>query len=89
MTEISVETLKEELGEYLTRVRQGERIIFTDQGRSVAALVSLDAGSEVRKAWKLVEAGAAHWQGGEPLGLRSRPKLSGSRASDVVLEDRR
>jgi prevent-host-death family protein len=89
MTEIRIETLKEELGEYLTRVRQGERIVFTDQGRSVAVLVSLDASSEVRKAWKLVETGAAHWQGGKPSGFRNRPKLSGSRASDVVLEDRR
>ena len=42
-----------------------------------------------RRAWELVQAGAASWSGGKPQGSRRRPKLAGMSASDIVLEDRR
>jgi prevent-host-death family protein len=38
MTEIAVETLKARLSEYLERAREGERILITERGRSVALL---------------------------------------------------
>ena len=89
MTEVGVETLKDQLGDYLRRARGGERIVITEQGRSVALLIPLDENASAKRAWELVEAGAAEWSGGKPAGSRRRPRTRGKSASAVVLEDRR
>jgi len=48
MTEIGVETLKTRLSEYLERVREGERILITERGRSIALLSPIEAGEMAR-----------------------------------------
>lgn len=89
MTEVGIEALKDRLSDYLSRAQQGERILITEQGRSVALLIPI-AGSEVeQRAWDLVETGAASWSGGKPEGSRQRPSPQGKSASAIVLEDRR
>ena len=89
MTEVGVETLKDQLGDYLRRARGGERIVITEHGRSVALLIPLDENASAKRAWEIVEAGAAEWSGGKPAGSRHRPRTRGKSASDIVLEDRR
>ena len=89
MTEVGVETLKERFGDYLKRARQGERIVITEHGRSVALLIPLEGDEPVRRAWELVESGAAGWSGGKPRGSSQRQRAQGKSASDIVLEDRR
>lgn len=89
MTKVGVDTLKDHLGDYLRRAQGGERIVITEQGRSVALLIPLDENSSAKRAWELVEAGAAEWGGGKPVGSRRRPRTRGKSASDIVLEDRR
>jgi prevent-host-death family protein len=44
MTEIGVETLKARLSDYLERAREGERILITERGRSIALLGPIEAG---------------------------------------------
>lgn len=90
MIEISYETLRERLDEYLERARQGERIFITERGRPATQLIPGDAESRVtQRAWELVKAGGAHWCGGKPEISRQRPRLRGGKsASDIVLEDR-
>lgn len=44
MTEIGIETLKARLSEYLERAREGERILITERGRSIALLSPIEAG---------------------------------------------
>jgi antitoxin (DNA-binding transcriptional repressor) of toxin-antitoxin stability system len=90
MIEISFETLREQLDEYLERARQGERIFITGPGGSVTQLIPGDAESRViQRAWEMVKAGGAHWAGGKPEISRQRPRLRGGKsASDIVLEDR-
>ena len=89
MTEVGIETLKEHLADYLKRAREGERIVITENGRSIALLIPLEENETVRRAWELVESGAASWRGGKPSGSRQRPRNRGKLASDMVLEDRR
>jgi prevent-host-death family protein len=89
MTEVGVETLKERLGDYLKRARQGERIVITEHGRSIALLISLEGDEPAKRAWDLVETGAAGWSGGKPKGSRQRLRARGKSASAIVLEDRR
>lgn len=42
----------------------------------------------LRRAWGLVETGAAVWNGGKPMGSSRRPRVRGRSAAAVVLEDR-
>lgn len=91
MTEVGVDTLREYLANYLQRASEGERIVITDHGRSIALLIPM-VGSEsetARRAWELVERGAARWRGSKPRGSHPRPRNRGKSASDMVLEDRR
>jgi len=89
MTEVGVETLKDQLGDYLKRARKGERIVITEHGRSVALLISLEGNTPAKRAWELVETGTANWSGGKPVGSSQRPRARGKSASAIVLEDRR
>lgn len=90
MLEVGVETLKDHLGDYLRRARGGERIVITEHGHSVALLIALEESASAKRAWELVEAGAAAWSGGKPAGASRRPRARGDKsASAIVLEDRR
>jgi prevent-host-death family protein len=89
MTEVGVETLKDQFADYLRRARGGERIVITEHGRSVALLIPIEENAAAKRARELVEAGAAEWSGGKPAGSRRRPRARGKSASDIVLEDRR
>jgi prevent-host-death family protein len=89
MTEVGVETLKDRLSEYLERAREGERILITERGRSVALLGPIEGSESTKRVWKLVESGVASWKGGKPKGSRPRPRVRGKSASAIVLEDRR
>lgn len=89
MIEAGVRNVKDHLSEYLRRVRRGERVVITDRGRPVAALVGLGDEADVEAAWNLVHQGLGEWQGGKPLGLEHAPHVEGQRAAEIVLEDRR
>jgi|tagenome__1003787_1003787.scaffolds.fasta_scaffold19049050_2 prevent-host-death family protein len=89
MREVAVATLKARLSDYLQRAQQGEQILIIEDGREIALLAPMEPSAPERRAWDLVQAGTATWSGGKPLGSRRRPKLSGTSASDIVLEDRR
>ena len=89
MTKVGVDTLKDQLDDYLKRAGEGERILITERGRSVALLIPIESSKPVHRAWDLVESGVATWSGGKPIGSRQRPRVRGMSASDIVLEDRR
>jgi prevent-host-death family protein len=89
MTEVGIEALRDHLGDFLQRAHQGERILITEEGRSVALLIPLEGTAAEARAWDLVESGVATWSGGKPSGSRQRPKVRGLSASAAVLEDRR
>jgi prevent-host-death family protein len=89
MTEVGIEDLKGRLDDYLKRARTGERILITEDGHSVALLVPVEGRESVKRAWGLVDAGAASWSGGKPTGSLHRPRSRGGNASAIVLEDRR
>jgi len=88
MTEVGIETLKERLSDYLKLAQEGERVLITDQGRSIAVLSPIEESEAERRAWELVETGVASWSGGKPQGSRQKPKTRGKSASEIVLEDR-
>lgn len=82
---VGLKTLKENLGAYVARAREGERIVITDRGEEVAELVPLSP--ERRSLLALVADGRAEWSGGKPRlgpGVRNR----GRPVSEAVVEDR-
>lgn len=89
MTQVGVRKVKDRLSEYIRRVRQGERVVITDRGRPVAALVGLAQEAPSGLASELVKQGLVEWGGGKPQGLADAPRIAGRRAEEVVLEDRR
>jgi prevent-host-death family protein len=89
MIQAGVRKLKSHLSEYLRQVRQGERVVITDRGRPVAALVGLGEDEASNVAWALVHQGLGEWGGGKPEGLADAPRVPGRRAEEVVVEDRR
>lgn len=86
---VGVRALKDRLSEYLRRVQQGERVVITDRGTPIAALVALEPAPGEEAGWELVRSGAAEWRGGKPRGAEGAPRLSGAPASDAVLSGRR
>jgi prevent-host-death family protein len=89
MTEVAIEALNARLADYVSRAQQGERILITEHGHSVALLIPAEGSEPTQRAWKLVETGVASWSGGKPEGTRQKPRSRGKSASDIVLEDRR
>ena len=89
MIRVGVRKVKNQLSEYLRRVRRGERIVITDRGRPVAALVGLEEDQTSEAAWRLVRQGLMEWSGGKPRGLAAPPRVAGRRAEQIVTEDRR
>lgn len=89
MLHAGVREVKDHLSEYLRRVRAGERVVITDRGRPIAAIVGVEADPANEVAWELVERGLGDWGGGKPRGLAKAPRVSGRRAEEVVREDRR
>lgn len=89
MIQAGVREIKDHLSEYLRRVRRGERVVITDRGRPIAALVALEEEAAGSAAWRLVRRGLGDWSGGKPRGLANPPRVAGRRAEEIVVEDRR
>jgi prevent-host-death family protein len=48
MTEVAIDSLKARLNEYLQRASEGERILITERGRSIALLGPIETGEGAR-----------------------------------------
>lgn len=89
MSQVGVRELKNQLSRYLKRVQEGEEIIVTDHGRSVARLLPVIT-SDLKKNLKpLLEEGVVRWSGGKPRGASRRPVIQGQSLSEMVIEERR
>jgi prevent-host-death family protein len=86
---VGVRELRDNLSEYLRRVRQGELLVITDRGRPIGELGPARRGEIVARARSLVHRGLATWSGGKPGGLASAPRPTAGLVSDAVIEDRR
>ena len=89
MQAVGVRELKANLSAYLRRVQAGQRVTVTDRGHAIAALVPVEPAPAVEWAHAMVAKGGAKWNGGKPLGLKTRVPLRGMPTSRMVIEDRR
>lgn len=90
METVGIRELKAKLSHYLQRVSNGATLVVTDRGREVATIAPVKPPGDTAWAWKMVQDGRAHWNGGKPTGARERVRLEGgATVSDAVIEDRR
>ena len=89
MGSVGVRDLRDNLSEYLRRVREGELLVITDRGKPIGELTPTGEGRSVERARTLVRKGLAAWAGGKPKGLSRAPRPRAGLVSDAVLEDRR
>jgi antitoxin (DNA-binding transcriptional repressor) of toxin-antitoxin stability system len=86
---VGIRDLKAHLSRHLKRVRSGVRLAVTERGKTIAMISPTVTQASVDWAHQLVAEGRAHWNGGKPTGSTRPLKLKRTRASSVVLEDRR
>jgi len=86
METVGVRDLKARLSDYLRRARRGRRIVVTDRGRQVAAIVPV--GPERNALEDLIAAGKVKWSGKKPAGLKG-VRVKGKDVATAVVEDRR
>lgn len=89
MSHVGVRELKNQLSRYLKRVQDGEEIVVTDHGRSVAKIVPAKSSGLRRRLEPLLREGAVQWAGGKPHGASRRPVIRRESLADMVVEDRR
>jgi len=89
MRSVGVRELRDNLSEYLRRVRQGELLVITDRGSPIGELSPAAGGRSAERARELVRKGVAAWSGGKPKGLPYAPRPRTGLVSDAVVEDRR
>ncbi|MGI8926052.1 MAG: type II toxin-antitoxin system Phd/YefM family antitoxin [Tepidiformaceae bacterium] len=87
---VGVREFKAHLSEYLRRVKAGEVVVITDRGRPVGRLIPEATGaSEVEaKAWEMVAAGKADWNGQRLRDFKPVEGAPGVLVSDVVVQER-
>jgi prevent-host-death family protein len=86
---VGVRELRDNLSEYLRRVRAGEMLVITDRGKAIGELGPAAEGRSIGLARDLVRRGVATWDGGKPKGLSRAPRPKAGLVSAAVIEDRR
>jgi prevent-host-death family protein len=88
MITIGIKKAKSHLGEYLRKVRAGERVVITERGKPIAEITKPRAAVDERLE-AMIREGLATWGGGKPRGSKKRVKIKGRPISETVIEDRR
>ena len=90
MKTVGVRVLKENLSQYINKIKSGESIIVTQRKKEVAIIVPYSIGIDgEEKLLQLIQRGVVHWSWGKPKGMPSRIPSIAENVSDAVLEDRR
>ncbi len=88
-TTVGTRDLKNNLSQYLRRVKAGETIIITERGKPIGQLGPTYKTLEER-IWEMVRAGLAEWNGQHPKPYQPRiVNKTGQQISNLIMKDRR
>jgi prevent-host-death family protein len=86
MISVGLKELKVKLRSYVDKVRHGEEVVITENGKEVALVIPISRERDAIRS--LLSSGKAKWSGGKPEGIQS-VKIKGEPLSKTVLEERR
>jgi len=88
METIGIKKLRENLNEYIYKVKAGEKIVITDRKKEIAVITPIEKNDNEDKIYQMVQHGTASWSGSKPSGMPVRVKSKGKSLSSAVIEDR-
>ena len=90
MTSVGIRRLKNQLSRYVRRVAAGDRVLVTDRGRVIAALVPPPSGEAASRHDALVAAGLVRppVERGDPIAKLPRLRLPRGTAAALINQDR-
>jgi len=85
--QVSINEFKSHLSKYVGQAQSGEIVELTSHRKVVARMTGV-LKTDQKGLAKLLESGAASWQGGKPVGAHLILKAEGAPVSSLIMEDR-
>ena len=88
MVKAGLRELKNRLGHYMRKVRNGDTLEVTDRGRPIAYVVPSREEALRKQLEPLIKKGLVSWGGGKPVGLARPVRVGGKPLSEIIVEER-
>ena len=86
---VGIRELKNNLSQYLDKVKQGENLAVTDRGKIIAYILPAEKSPSHDELIRMVREEKASWNGGKPAGSAKPAAAKGKPVSEIVIEERR
>ncbi len=86
---VGIRELKNNLSQYLDKVKQGENLAVTDRGKIIAYILPAEKSPNHDELIRMVREEKASWKGGKPAGSAKPATAEGKPVSEIVTEERR
>jgi prevent-host-death family protein len=86
---VGIRELKNNLSQYLNKVKQGENLAITDRGKIIAYILPAEKSPNHDELLRMVREEKASWKGGKPSGSAKPAVTEGKPVSEIVTEERR
>lgn len=86
---VGIRELKNNLSQYLDKVKQGDNLAITDRGKIIAYILPAEKSPNYEELIRMVREDKASWKGGKPSGSSKPVSAKGKPVSEIVIEERR
>jgi prevent-host-death family protein len=86
---VGIRELKNNLSQYLEKVKRGDSLGITDRGKIIAYILPAEKSPNYEELIRMVREDKAQWRGGKPAGSSKPPVAKGKPVSEIVIEERR
>ena len=86
---VGIRELKNNLSQYLDKVKKGDSLAITDRGTIIAFILPAEKSPDYEELIRMVREDKAAWRGGKPAGSLKPVEATGKPVSEIVVEERR
>jgi prevent-host-death family protein len=86
---VGIRELKNNLSQYLDKVKQGDSLAITNHGTIIAYIFPAEKSPDYEELIRMVREDKAAWRGGKPAGSLKPIEATGKPVSEIVVEERR
>ena len=86
---VGIRELKNNLSQYLDKVKRGDSLGITGRGKIIAYILPAEKSPNFEELIRMVREDKAAWKGGKPSGSLKRVAAIGRPVSEIVIEERR